>query len=289
MTGLRRLASLAGMLSEEVAFSVFLVDDGSTDGTTAAVREIPMDITVTLGTGHLYWSGGMVLAYRTALASGRQFDAYLLYNDDVLLDGRFVDYIRQYLLLDGVILVGALCDPETGTTTYSGVRRIPHRTRLVFTRIEPTATLTPVDSFNGNCVLIPAKVFDALGGVDPAYAHYFGDFDLGLRATAMGVPSLLFGTVGTCRIDRPHHQRLAQAGFGERWRLLFRYPHHLRPAIYFVWKHTAHGAFPVAALLLLRTRLEQQFLVRPKLGRFKRACRGLINSRSVSRTPSDRP
>lgn len=279
VAGLQRLASLSEQLSAEVSFSVFLVDDGSSDGTTARVREIPMDLTVVQGSGQLYWNRGMVLAYQTALASGRELDAYLLYNDDVLLNDRFIDFIRQYAELDGAILVGAVCDPDTGATTYSGVQRIHRRTRLEFIYAEPTTALTPVDTFNGNCVLIPRDVFDALGGLDPVFTHFMGDFDLGLRAQAQGVQSLLFtGWVGTCPIGISHRQRIHQSRFGERWALLFRFPHRPGLEMYFVRKHSAPRRLPVYELSVLKRRLDSQFRVGMRLGRVKRVCRRVIDS-----------
>lgn len=281
VAGLRRLEALSEKLCDEVAFSVFLVDDGSSDGTGERVGEIPLDLTVIPGTGSLFWNRGMVLAYRTARSSGKEFDAYMLYNDDVLLDDRFVDFVRQYIELDGVILVGALCDPQTGATTYSGVRHVPHRTRLNFAPVEPTGRLAPVDTFHANCVIVPANVFEALGGLDPAYTHYLGDFDLGLRATAMGVQSLLFGSpVGDCPEGVSHAMRVRSADFRERWRLLFHYPHHLGPEIYFLRRHSTPSRFPRYALQVFSDRLQKQFPVRPHLGRGKRACLRALDSLS---------
>ena len=47
-----------------LALSIFLVDDNSSDGTTAAVNAAYPSVTVIKGTGQLFWAGGMRTAWR---------------------------------------------------------------------------------------------------------------------------------------------------------------------------------------------------------------------------------
>ena len=60
------------------SFSVYLVDDGSTDGTAEAVLSNFPEVNVINGSGNLFWAGGMRLAWNTALQSNP--DYYLLLN-----------------------------------------------------------------------------------------------------------------------------------------------------------------------------------------------------------------
>jgi hypothetical protein len=48
------------------AIEVFLVDDGSTDGTADAVREVWPEATIIQGDGNLFWCGGMRVAWAAA-------------------------------------------------------------------------------------------------------------------------------------------------------------------------------------------------------------------------------
>jgi GT2 family glycosyltransferase len=125
--GLSRLAELARRLTDVADFSVFLVDDGSTDGTAEQVRAIDLDLTIARGDGSLYWNRGMVLAYQTARASGREFDAYLLFNDDVVLNDEFLRFVAAYRTLTDSILVGAFTEPGSSEISYSGYRRLSRR------------------------------------------------------------------------------------------------------------------------------------------------------------------
>ena len=80
---LRALRALSGA-GKTFDLSVVLFDDGSTDGTAAAVAtEFPETI-ILHGNGDAYWNGGMSRAWTRALDF--RADGYLWLNDDVELD-----------------------------------------------------------------------------------------------------------------------------------------------------------------------------------------------------------
>src|SRR5688500_4668302 len=75
------------------AENLFLVDDGSSDGTGDAVRQAFPTANVVQGDGSLFWNGGMRLAWDRAKAAGRDFDFYLWLNDDVKLSPDALDML----------------------------------------------------------------------------------------------------------------------------------------------------------------------------------------------------
>ena len=81
---------------DKIELSVYLTDDGCTDGTADAVRNNFADkkITILQGDGNLYWAGGMRFAWKEALKKHSEWDFYLLLNDDVDL----VDILFNELL-----------------------------------------------------------------------------------------------------------------------------------------------------------------------------------------------
>lgn len=204
-TTLACLDALASQRSiEDIDVRVYLTDDGSTDGTGEAVRAARPDAVILEGDGSLYWAGGMHLAFGRAMRDGHDF--YLWLNDDTSLDAdalrRLVD-TSDALVRSGAgesIVAGATRDPASGRTSYGGVRRGSGTSAVAFTGVRP-ASDGPIrcDTFNGNCVLIPASVATQVGNVDDAFRHYLADFDYGLRATAAGAAVYLAGGhVGDC-------------------------------------------------------------------------------------------
>ena len=192
------LRCLACLFRQRAAaeLAVFLVDDGSTDGTAEAVRSAFPHVRVIAGSGDLYWARAMALA--ESAASSSEPDYLLWLNDDVELDDGALEELLETSQPDEAIAVGALKDPATGELSYSGVCRVdwhPLRFRLV----PPRPSRPAVSTFNGNAVLIPRAVSARIGGIDGGFVHGAADFDYGLRARRAGLPIRVTGRyVGVC-------------------------------------------------------------------------------------------
>jgi GT2 family glycosyltransferase len=197
------LKSLFAQEESATDVSVFLVDDGSTDGTSDAIASEFPEVQIVEGTGELYWSGGMQLAFE--VASREEFDFHLWLNDDVYLHNDAIkwllsayDEVRQRGPWPTVV-TGAVRDPVTGVTTFGGSRRRSSWHPLRFQIVEPGPDPKICDTISGNVVLIPRDVLDVLGGVDPVFVHGFGDEDYGLRLGGIGGRVWLAPLhVGTC-------------------------------------------------------------------------------------------
>jgi GT2 family glycosyltransferase len=194
----------------------YLVDDGSQDGTAAAVRnEFPL-VTVIEGNGNLFWNGGMRCAFGAAIKDGH--DAYLWLNDDTTLYPEALQNIlacgdRLAEINSGRqdIIVGATCDAVSGKLTYGGLtsrsRWSPHYYVHLPVADEPQACKT----LNGNCVLIPHAVVQAIGNIDEAFVHAIGDWDYGFRARKAGFNIWMApGFIGTCSQNPPNRVPLAE-------------------------------------------------------------------------------
>jgi GT2 family glycosyltransferase len=202
---------------------LFLVDDGSVDGTGDAVRALLPCAQVIAGSGDLFWNGGMRLAWQTARACGRHFDFYLWLNDDVTLrPGALANLVADARSVAGagaVIVAGCTVAPGTDVVTYGGQCRAKASRPLRLRLKRPCGVPVPVDTFSGNVVLVAAAAERALGNLSPAFKHIFGDLDYGFRARAAGIPVVLASEVaGECDGHAPTGTSL-DANFS-RWRRL---------------------------------------------------------------------
>ncbi len=205
-----------------VSLCVYLVDDGSSDGTAAEVHNLFPWVNVINGSGDLFWAGGMRLAWTVAAKSHP--DGYLWLNDDTHL---FSDalarlcYWHQHFSLyeTPFILVGSTCDAVNGRLTYGGRLRGP------WYRPIPKASISPGDNpvichtFNGNCVWVPTSVVQRIGIFGPEFQHGLADLDYGFRATRAGLPIwILPGFLGSCAVNRPGHSWASEGLLlWERW------------------------------------------------------------------------
>lgn len=199
---IRCLDSLFGQagLNEAFGLGVTLVDAGSPDGTADAVRHRFPAVTVIEASSDVFWGAGMRAAAQSDGLNGREIQLWL--NDDVVLAR---DSIARLLACSqrnpGAIVVGQL-QGNDGSASYGGFVR--QRYPLQFAQIGPRDEDTECDTFNGNVVLLPSTVIEAVGLIDPAMRHAMGDIDYGLRARAQGFRSVQApGIVGRCDTNPP--------------------------------------------------------------------------------------
>ena len=201
LRALRRLYAQRGL--DALRVTVFLVEDGCADGTGEAVLAEFPNVRLLHGDGSLYWNRGMRMAFTAALAEG--FDAYLLLNDDTMLEGdalrRMVDVsAAQAANGETAIVVGSTRLPGTGALSYGGIRLRKRGLSVRLEKITPgAANAIACDTMNGNIVLIPAEIAHVVGNLEARFHHHFGDLDYGFRARRAGFAVVIApGYLGEC-------------------------------------------------------------------------------------------
>ena len=193
---------------------VFLVDDGSMDGTGAKVSAVYPTVSVIEGNGKLFWAKGMRKAWEAAVAEVC-WDYYLWLNDDVMLKSDALSGLRSdYTKLNSTsVLVGA-CEYE-GQCTYSG-------TDSKDRKLAPNGQPQSADGWlNGNVVLVPKDVFGKVGMISPDYTHARADYDYAERLKLAGIPFYVSsGYVGSCPFD--FNAKMRGKGFAERVSMLWK-------------------------------------------------------------------
>ncbi|MCL7764551.1 glycosyltransferase family 2 protein [Polaribacter sp. Z014] len=237
----KTIACLKALYKNEVpngyTFTVFLVDDGSIDGTEEAVKAKFPKITIIKGNGNLFWNQGMRLAWESAVKV-KDYDFYLWLNDDTILNNLALNILESSSLLkqNKAIIVGSTSSfKDDNEITYGG-------RSLIDGLITPLKEAIACDYFNGNIVWIPKEVYKKAGINDSGFQHALGDFDYGLRAGKLGFKMYIApGFLGKC----DSHENLAtwcnpKKTFNQRWKA-FRSPLGNNPEEFFIFEKRHKG------------------------------------------------
>jgi GT2 family glycosyltransferase len=191
----------------------------------------------------------MCLAFTTARSFG-SFDAYLLFNDDLLVTelgvmGAFEDF-RHCNLRKPTILAASTTSGDGREITYTGYRSASKIRPRAFTEVIPNGTLTSIDVFNGNFVLVPGPFFERVNGLDPGFLHTLGDIDLGITAKAGGLDIMLARLpVGSCEKNIQFDSGFRAASFLKRLAMLNHPRFRSHDFLYFVRKHRPTVLLPL--------------------------------------------
>jgi GT2 family glycosyltransferase len=207
----------------DATVEVFLVDDGSKDGTSEAIKARYPAVNIIAGDGNLFWNGGMRVAFASAMQKG--FDYYLWLNDDTILNAPALPSLLALAKVEArkhnkpTVIVGTTQSELGGSATYGGLHKRSAWRPLNHTmvlEVEPA----PCDTMNGNCVLIPSEVANKVGNLEPAFVHAMGDIDYGLRVSQAGFPIMVLpGFIGVCAHNSIDNTFMdMRLSLSERWK-----------------------------------------------------------------------
>jgi len=200
-------------LPENLELKVFVCDDKSSDGTSEMIATDFPQVAVKIGTGTLFWGGGMRAAWELASESD-DFDFYLWLNDDtVLTHNSIVRLFQEYEQIGQPSILTASCKiPQTEIFSYGGLDDDGP--------ILPNGSLQKVKYINGNLVLIPKEVVATIGFNSLKYTHYLGDYDYGLRAQEAGYDCYMTSTyLAECDVNDIPYWGDSNLNFKKRWQL----------------------------------------------------------------------
>jgi GT2 family glycosyltransferase len=205
----KMLESLVETLPQNLMAELIIVDDASTDGTSAWLESLTISdlacpqiktLKVLKNSHNLGYAKSNNLAAKQAKG-----EILALLNNDLVLKPNWLD--PMLALFDQQppvpIIVGNLqYQPETGALDHAGieVRINPESNRPV---IEHRRTLgstspQPVFAITGACCLIARQTFERLGGLDEEYVNGGEDVDLCLKVKQAGGTCWLVAVSEVC-------------------------------------------------------------------------------------------
>ncbi|AFY36220.1 glycosyltransferase family 2 protein [Calothrix sp. PCC 7507] len=180
-------------------YHVVVVDDGSTDGTAEAIRELYPEVIVLSGNGDLWWTGAIAKGMEYAHQKGAEYFVWL--NDDCLPDDDTLPQLVEFLKNHPDTIAAPTCYIQQGNSLikqYNGAKGQKAYAANPGEIIE-------VDSLSGWCVGISAAVVHKIGVPDAKkFPHYCGDDMYIFRATRSGFKAYLIGDIKTNLIGAVH-------------------------------------------------------------------------------------
>jgi len=172
---------------------IVVVDDGSSDGTSALVRAEYPEVVLLRGDGSLYWTGAMHAGVAHILAHAAPNDYTLLLNDDLIFAPDLVEKLLDTAKRFPQSLIQAVesCADDPDLIWQGGVtinwwtakhRRLNYHRRL---SEFPSGYFERSDYLTGRGVLAPMEVFRTIGNFDLSYKQY-GDPEFTRRAAKHG-------------------------------------------------------------------------------------------------------
>jgi GT2 family glycosyltransferase len=183
------LASLRDQRGLSVPLRLLFVDNASEDGSVEAVAERFPEASILALPLNLGFAGGMNAGVRKALDEGAHWT--LLVNNDTVAEPDLVARLHAAALADpgylGILAPTIVRFDEPGQVWPSaGNRRRLTLAAIDTTEKPPSTEPYDVDWANGCCILVRDALWREVGGFDEAYAMYYEDHDLCLRAKSAG-------------------------------------------------------------------------------------------------------
>lgn len=255
---LQCLRSLARIDSSGISIKIFVVDDGSRDGTSNAIREQFPDVEVIAGDGTLHYAAGTNRGIQAAVKWPAHYIVTM--NDDAVYHDQFLQRLIATAAENGRAIVGALLllwdRPhqvfQVGAVwkTWSGGWQMPDDLTAFSVGKQPFE----VESLVGNCVMFSVDAVREIGLMDEArFPHGWGDAQYFARFRKAGYTLIVDPRSLVWCEPNTYPPPLHRSGTGHAIKILFRdqrHPMNLQRQFVARWESAPSKPQAVAAFLV---------------------------------------
>lgn len=197
-------------LNSRVELILYLLDDGSTDGTSDMIIKNFPQVKLLRSEGGNYWAGGMRLVYHSIQEVDMlDYTHLFVLNDDIVLERSAVlDTLRVLERSNwnrpeySYTAVMSMFDKEVGRVVYGGLINKSRLGGFILDIVEPTDEISMAETLNMNAALISRGAIEQIGFLDKRFAHHRADIDFGLRLVRSGGKVLVMpGIHGLCTLN----------------------------------------------------------------------------------------
>ena len=193
-TTVKCLESLKKIPTGKFFLQIYLIDDGSTDGTAQTVEnQFKSKVKVLKGDGNLFWTGAINKGINQAIKDG--CDYIHLMNDDINFNENFLFELYKASKQYPKAIIGSItCDVHNPQQVVRGGILLTDKKTTPWEEIKDVQledikkkSVYAVDSLSGRSVLISSETIRNIGYFDNKhFPHAFADFDYFFRAKKHG-------------------------------------------------------------------------------------------------------
>lgn len=198
------LASLEKQTYRDYKF--IIVDDGSTDGSGKAIRNLYPEATVIEGDGNWWWTKSMNKGVHFILPKAHSGDFILTLNDDVEVPPNYMQTLVDTSVAHGRAIVGSVVKNFYDHNWVQDAGVHVDWDKFVFLKQQDTDNKRindNIDTLACRGLLIPLEVFHSIGAFSKMLPHYSADYVFSMRAKQYGFKIMMSYEAVVYSKDRP--------------------------------------------------------------------------------------